>query len=163
MTVHRLAHPSDVLTTITNALGEHFREFDVQEIADRAYAYRVDTDEQGRQILTSAGWEQIVTAEEWWQIAAEANVVDRILSWLRTTAEASPTGPVLWQEITGHEHYDRRATQSLRPRVATHDGGQIVEGSLKFEYQEPDYTWGQFVAWGHIFHVDAHGNWDVER
>ncbi len=45
-------------------------DFDVDAISYEAFEYRVDTDDQGRELLHTAGFEQTVTDDEFWTIAA---------------------------------------------------------------------------------------------
>lgn len=54
---------------ITPALGEHAADFDADAIFADAFKYKVDTDEQGNELLNTAGFEQVVTVEEFWEIA----------------------------------------------------------------------------------------------
>ena len=53
---------------VTPALGEFGADYDTDAIAREAYAWRIDHDEQGRELLNSAGFEQAVTDDEFWQI-----------------------------------------------------------------------------------------------
>lgn len=75
MRYHSLA---DVTRLIAGTLGESVHEFDLNGIIEEAYRYAVDKDEDGKLILTSAGWEPIVDAEQWWEIAERHNVCDRV-------------------------------------------------------------------------------------
>ncbi|MEU0078502.1 hypothetical protein ABZY58_11450 [Micromonospora tulbaghiae] len=56
---------------ILPALGEHGDDYDTDAICREAYEYRVDTDGQGNELLNTAGFEQIVTDDEFWEIVAK--------------------------------------------------------------------------------------------
>lgn len=43
-------------------------DYDVDAIFDEAYEYQVDTDDQGRELLNTAGFVQVVSVEEFWEI-----------------------------------------------------------------------------------------------
>lgn len=53
---------------IAPALGEYADEHDLEAIAREAYEYRVDTDERGRGLANTAGFESVVDDEEFWEI-----------------------------------------------------------------------------------------------
>lgn len=53
------------------ALGSEADDYDVEAICDEAYAYRVDTNEAGQELLNTAGFEQVVTDGEFWDIVAK--------------------------------------------------------------------------------------------
>lgn len=55
-------------TDLKPALDVHVDDYDVQAIAAEVYAYRVDTVELGRELLNTAGFEQVVSDEEFWVI-----------------------------------------------------------------------------------------------
>jgi hypothetical protein len=65
----RYSDKSDVMASIRVALGEFVDDYDLDAIYAEAYEYKVDTDEQGRELLNTAGIEQIVSESEWWAIA----------------------------------------------------------------------------------------------
>lgn len=72
MAVRRYTTMRDVIEReIIPALGEHVDDYDVETIAREAFAYRVDTNEQGDELLNTAGFEQVVDVEEFWRIAAK--------------------------------------------------------------------------------------------
>ena len=50
------------------ALGEVGADYDADAIAREAFGYRVDIDEQGRELLNTAGFEQTVSDDEFWTI-----------------------------------------------------------------------------------------------
>lgn len=50
------------------ALGEYADDHDADAIAREAYTYRVDHDAHGNELLNTAGFEQAVTDDEFWQI-----------------------------------------------------------------------------------------------
>ena len=54
---------------IVPALGEHSDDYDIDAIASEAFEYKVDTDEQGNELLNTAGFEQIVDTDGFWAIA----------------------------------------------------------------------------------------------
>ena len=53
---------------IAPALGEYADEYDLEAIAHEAYEYRVDTDERGRGLANTAGFESVVDHDEFWEI-----------------------------------------------------------------------------------------------
>lgn len=53
---------------IAPALGEYADEYDLEAIAREVYEYRVDTDERGRGLANSAGFECVVDNDEFWEI-----------------------------------------------------------------------------------------------
>ena len=59
----------DIIDSIAGIFGDFADDYDIDAIIDEAYAYRVDEDEDGNQLLTTAGFEQIVSDEEFWAIA----------------------------------------------------------------------------------------------
>lgn len=42
--------------------------FDLQAIAEGTYAYRVDRDAEGNELLGTAGFEQAVSGEQFWEL-----------------------------------------------------------------------------------------------
>lgn len=54
---------------IYDALGDFSNDYDTDAIADEILVYRVDTDDQGNELLNTAGFEQGVSDEEFWAIA----------------------------------------------------------------------------------------------
>jgi len=44
--------------------------YDIDAIFDEAYKYKVDIDNEGREMSNSAGFEQIVDTDEFWEIVA---------------------------------------------------------------------------------------------
>lgn len=54
---------------VTPALGEYGDDYDLEAIAREAFEYKVDTDEQGNELLNTAGFEQIVDDAEFYDIA----------------------------------------------------------------------------------------------
>ncbi|HEX6518291.1 MAG TPA: hypothetical protein VF049_22210 [Nocardioidaceae bacterium] len=73
---------------IVPALGEYGADYDIDAIAREAFAYRVDTDADGNELLNTAGFEQIVDEAGFWAIAEKHD----------TTAadEDDDTGTVAW-------------------------------------------------------------------
>ena len=59
----------DIIDSLAGVFGDFAADYDLDAIIDEAYAYRVDEDENGNQLLGTAGFEQIVTDEEFWAIA----------------------------------------------------------------------------------------------
>jgi hypothetical protein len=51
------------------ALGEFGNDYDLEAIAREVFEYKVDTDERGQELLNTAGFEQVVSEEEFWEIA----------------------------------------------------------------------------------------------
>lgn len=67
--MQRFTTITDVYNDIRTALGEYAEDHDIEAIADEAYEYRTSEDADGNQILTSAGFEQIVDTDDFWAIA----------------------------------------------------------------------------------------------
>lgn len=59
---------------ILPALGEYGADFDADGIFADAFEYKVDTNEHGDQRLNTAGFEQVVTEAEFWEIAQKHSV-----------------------------------------------------------------------------------------
>ena len=59
----------DIIDSLAGVFGDFADDYDLDAIIDETYAYRVDEDENGNQLLGTAGFEQIVTDEEFWAIA----------------------------------------------------------------------------------------------
>jgi hypothetical protein len=59
---------------IIPALGEYADDFDIEAIAGDTFAYQVDTDADGNELLNTAGFEQIVDDAEFWTIAERHNI-----------------------------------------------------------------------------------------
>ena len=59
----------DIIDSIAGIFGDFADDYDIDAIIDEAYAYRVDEDGRGNELLGTAGFEQIVTDEEFWAIA----------------------------------------------------------------------------------------------
>jgi hypothetical protein len=53
---------------IIAALGGQEDDFDVDAIFDETFRYHVDRNEDGLGLANSAGFEQVVTVEEFWKI-----------------------------------------------------------------------------------------------
>ena len=68
--MRRFTTISDVIQQeIAPALGEYADEYDLEAIAHEAYEYRVDTDERGRGLANTAGFECVVEDhDELWEI-----------------------------------------------------------------------------------------------
>lgn len=88
-----------------------------------------------------------------------------------------------WDAITSSDHYDPRATRTLRRRVAeveierdenegdpdddartrlVYEGDKDAPDGLYYEWQEPDHTWGEFISvMGDHFQRDDEGFWSV--
>lgn len=58
------------------AFGEHADDFDIEEIFAATFEYRTDEDADGNQLLNTAGFEQIVSDEEFWKIAERHHRVE---------------------------------------------------------------------------------------
>lgn len=68
-TVIRYSSKSDAIEQdIIPALGDFDDEYDADAIFEAAFAYRVDEDEHGNELLNSAGFVQVVGAAEFWEI-----------------------------------------------------------------------------------------------
>lgn len=65
----RYATRQQVIDSLAGVFGDFAADYDLDAIIDETYAYRVDEDENGNQLLNTAGFEQIVTDEEFWAIA----------------------------------------------------------------------------------------------
>ena len=65
----RYATRQDIIDSLARVFEDFADDYDVNAIIDEAYAYRVDEDERGNELLGTAGFEQIVTDEEFWAIA----------------------------------------------------------------------------------------------
>ena len=53
------------------ALGEYVDDFDHEAIFSEVFDYRIDEDEAGNKLLHTAGYEDITTPEEFWEIVAK--------------------------------------------------------------------------------------------
>ncbi|WP_432124078.1 hypothetical protein [Streptomyces sp. C10-9-1] len=62
---------NDVIEAITPAFGEHGDDYDIAAIAQATHTWMIDTDGNGNELLNTAGFEQTVTVEEFWAIAAQ--------------------------------------------------------------------------------------------
>lgn len=51
--------------------------YDVDAIFNEAFAYRVDTDGHGNELLNTAGFEQTVDTDEFWAIVEKHAIGDR--------------------------------------------------------------------------------------
>lgn len=72
---------------ITPALGEYGDDHDLEAIAREAFEYKVDTDEQGNELLNTAGFEQVVDDADFWAIAEKYDT---------TMDEDADTGTTAW-------------------------------------------------------------------
>lgn len=61
---------------IVPALDEHGNDYDIDAIAREAFEYKVDTDEQGNELLNTAGFEQIVDTNGFWAIVEKHDKTD---------------------------------------------------------------------------------------
>lgn len=61
---------------VAPALGDFAADYDIEAIAREVFEYRTDTDEAGKELLNSAGFEQIVTDEEFWAIVEKHALVN---------------------------------------------------------------------------------------
>lgn len=57
---------------ITPALTEG--EFDTDAIFTEAFAWKIDTDDDGNELLNTGGFEQTVTIDEFWAIVARHEI-----------------------------------------------------------------------------------------
>lgn len=70
MTTIRITTIQDVIDrAVVPALGDFANDYDVEAIAREAFAWRIDTDGQGRELLNTGGFEQVVSDEAFWEIA----------------------------------------------------------------------------------------------
>lgn len=53
-------------------------DYDEEKIFSECFAYRVDHDEQGNELLNTAGFEETVTTEQFWKVV-EASQITRYL------------------------------------------------------------------------------------
>jgi hypothetical protein len=65
----RYENKENVMLDIRIAIGENVDDYDLDGIFAEAYEYKIDTDEQGRGLQNTAGFQQIVSESEWWAIA----------------------------------------------------------------------------------------------
>jgi hypothetical protein len=56
---------------ILPALGEHADDYDTDAIFDATFEHKVDRDGDGNEHLNTAGFEQIVTDEEFWRVVEQ--------------------------------------------------------------------------------------------
>jgi len=56
---------------IVPALGEYARDYDTAAMCADLFAYLVDTDQHGNELLNTAGFEQVGDADLFWLIAAK--------------------------------------------------------------------------------------------
>lgn len=69
--MHRHAKNTVVIErAILLALGERAADFDVEAIAGETHDFRIDIDEQGRELRNAAGFEQAVDDDEFSAITA---------------------------------------------------------------------------------------------
>lgn len=64
----------DIIDSIAGSFGDFADDYDIDAIIDEAYAYRVDEDENGNELITTAGFQKIVTDKEFWEIAARHEI-----------------------------------------------------------------------------------------
>jgi hypothetical protein len=53
------------------ALGVYADSFDIDAISAAVFEYRVDKDGAGNELLNTAGFEQVVTDAEFWDVVAK--------------------------------------------------------------------------------------------
>lgn len=53
---------------VVPALGDDAGDYDVDAIWREAYEHRVDRDGDGNELLNTAGFEQVVSTEKFWEI-----------------------------------------------------------------------------------------------
>jgi hypothetical protein len=53
---------------VTPALGDFAADYDIDAIADETFAYEVDEDGDGNELLNTAGFVQAVSEERFWEI-----------------------------------------------------------------------------------------------
>ncbi len=68
--VRYTTRPDAIEQAILPALGDHADDYDVDAICQETFDYRVDTDQHGNELLNTAGFEQTVTDDEFWEIVA---------------------------------------------------------------------------------------------
>lgn len=53
---------------IIPTLGEYVGDYDVEAIAQEVFEYRVDVNIRGEEVVTTAGFEQVATGDDFWAI-----------------------------------------------------------------------------------------------
>lgn len=69
--MNRYTTADDAKNAIREALGTEADGHDVDAIFDATHTYMVDRDDDGNELLNTAGFEQTVDDETFWQIVAE--------------------------------------------------------------------------------------------
>lgn len=72
--MQRFTTIQDVINEITPAFGDYAADYDIDAIAREISDYRTDTDEQGNELLTTAGFEIIAADDEFWAIAEKHEI-----------------------------------------------------------------------------------------
>ncbi len=72
VTRHRFTTRQDVIDEVIRpALGEFADHYDLAAICDAAYEWKIDRDADGNELLNTAGFEQTVTDDEFWNIVED--------------------------------------------------------------------------------------------
>lgn len=59
---------------IVPALGDDAECFDIDAIFALTFEYRVDTNDRGQELLNTAGFEQVVSTEEFWAVVQQHEI-----------------------------------------------------------------------------------------
>ena len=70
----RHSSATEAKAVIIAALGDVADDFDIDAIFDETYAWRVEVDENGNELVTTGGFEQVVDADEFWRITQRHDV-----------------------------------------------------------------------------------------
>lgn len=139
MSTKRHTTKADAAASVIEALGEHATAHDVDAIVAEAFEYRVDRDEDGRELLDTAGYEQTADEGEFWEIVRKH----------QTTPDAPAPEPTL-TEVQAHAlnnlHTAFMTLVRAQRDVAT-DTNQIVQGYAKgFRGDANGNRWTTFLA-----------------
>lgn len=117
---------------ITPALGEYGNDYDLEAIAREMFAYKVDTDADGNELLKTAGFEQTVDDAGFWAIAEKHDTTtdgsadedgedgedensDGTTAWLAVQAGVSVTGQ---PEVMVLDHQPNGDAPEVMPNTA---------------------------------------------
>ena len=157
MRFHSIA---DVPRSVNEALGEHAAEFDVNAIIEQAYTFGHDTEPDAdgveRMIVRSAGWEQSVGTDEWWEIAKRNNICEQIAAAAAEllSEPATPRGIASDGDLSPAERWQAAVAQRLGTWYDTEATWRIHEAG------RPKLS---FVAFGHVFSTLGDGTWTWSR
>ncbi|MEZ7005851.1 hypothetical protein [Streptomyces sp. AD55] len=151
----RYATIADVIDqAIAPALGEYGNDYDLVAIAREAFAYRVDTDADGNELLNTAGFERMVDEASFWAIAEKHTMG-------ANDGEGSDLGPTAWlgvlagvllygegPEVMVLDHREDGSAPEVMPSTALpvslddHDAAcDAAETALKAAGWEPTGDW----------------------